>query len=165
MFSVFQASTKEGSKREIHGLVLLGISLLLDGLYNTTQDHMFATGRVTGPHMMCTLNFMTSISTGAALLFSRNQRMELSWFLQNHPQALRDVMLFGLCGALGQIFVFLTLENFGSVVLVTTTVTRKMMSMLLSVIMFNHQLNKAQWFGVFLVFIGIIGETIWKRYK
>jgi UDP-galactose transporter B1 len=49
-----------------------------------------------------------------------------------------------------------TLSTFSSVLLVTVTVTRKMFTMILSVVAFGHSLTRMQWLGVGLVF-GAIG--------
>lgn len=48
-----------------------------------------------------------------------------------------------------------TLSTFSSVLLVTVTVTRKMFTMILSVVAFGHRLTQMQWLGVGLVFGGI----------
>ena len=50
--------------------------------------------------------------------------------------------------------------------LVTVTVTRKMLTMILSVVWFGHKLGGKQWLGVGLVFGGIGAEAyIGKREK
>ena len=74
-------------------------------------------------------------------------------FCTTHPAVIRDIALFGLCGAIGQCFIFYSLERYGSLRLVTVTVTRKLFTMLLSVIWFKHELTAGQWAGVALVFI------------
>jgi solute carrier family 35 (UDP-galactose transporter), member B1 len=48
-----------------------------------------------------------------------------------------------------------TLSTFSSVFLVTVTVTRKMWTMLLSLVAFGHRLSSMQFLGVGLVFGGI----------
>lgn len=48
-----------------------------------------------------------------------------------------------------------TLATFSSVLLVTVTVTRKMFTMILSVVAFGHRLSSMQWLGVGLVFGGV----------
>lgn len=48
-----------------------------------------------------------------------------------------------------------TLSTFSSVLLVTVTVTRKMFTMILSVVAFGHRLTQMQLLGVGLVFGGI----------
>ena len=49
----------------------------------------------------------------------------------------------------------MTLSTFGSLLLVTVTVTRKMLTMIISVVWFGHSLTSMQWLGVGLVFGGI----------
>ncbi|KAH8925904.1 UAA transporter [Atractiella rhizophila] len=80
-------------------------------------------------------------------------------FIQKYPSVLRDLLLFSLFGALGQIFIFLTLANFGSLTLVTITVLRKLFTMILSVFIYHHDLSAGQWGGVTLVFAGIAIEA------
>lgn len=165
LFSVGNMRSKTNQAREgqAYGLALLGVNLFLDGLYNTTQDEMFRTFKmITGQHMMVVMNLLTAIITTGLFIVS-SQPSELVWFLRHHPIVMRDVFLFGLCGAIGQLFIFVTLAEFGSLTLVSTTVTRKMASMLLSVVLFNHKLITAQWVGVFMVFGGIIAEAVLKR--
>lgn len=171
------------------GLGLLGINLLLDGVTNSTQDHIFQKHKqMTGPHMMFGLNGIATILTASYLVLSAVllQYLDLqmlpssvsnilsnyllspqlpatvSFVSRNGPRVLLDTVLFGLCGALGQVFIFHTLEKYGSLILVTVTVTRKMMSMLLSVVWFGHSLSKGQWVGVAAVFGGIGAEAAYK---
>lgn len=60
----------------------------------------------------------------------------------------------------------MTLSTFGSLLLVTVTVTRKMLTMILSVVWFGHSLSSMQWLGVGLVFGGIgIEAELSKREK
>ena len=55
---------------------------------------------------------------------------------------------------------------FGSLFLVTVTVTRKMLTMIISVVWFGHSLGGMQWVGVACVFGGIgIEAELGKREK
>jgi UDP-galactose transporter B1 len=157
------------------GLLLLGINLLFDGLTNSTQDHIFQTFRpYSGPQMMCANNIMSTIVTGAYLIVSpwlvatglgewfgmdvAGNAGELKAaldFMARYPAVWKDVLGFAACGAVGQVFIFYTLSTFSSVLLVTVTVTRKMFTMILSVLAFGHRLTQMQWLGVALVFGGI----------
>lgn len=93
-------------------------------------------------------------------------------FIQRHPAVGWDILAFSACGALGQVFIcsyhliaihvacadqdiVMTLSTFGSLLLVTVTVTRKMLTMILSVVWFGHSLVGMQWLGVGLVFGGV----------
>lgn len=146
------------------GLLLLSINLLFDGLTNSMQDHIFAKNPkiVSGPQMMTALNFLSSALTLAYLPFT-SELSSAAGFIHQHPRVLWDIIGFSACGALGQVFIFHTLARFGSLVLVTVTVTRKMFSMMLSVVMFGHRLSSMQWVGVGMVFGGIGAEAEMKR--
>ncbi|MCJ1378001.1 UDP-galactose transporter [Xylographa soralifera] len=158
------------------GLLLLSVNLLLDGLTNATQDHIFATHKpYSGPQMMAAQNILaTALTTTyllalpllpAALLAALNipaaaptELRDALAFLAAHPAVLADVLGFAACGAIGQIFIYMTLAQFSSLLLVTVTVTRKMLTMLLSVLWFGHRLGSGQWVGVGLVFGGVGAE-------
>ncbi|KAI5290762.1 UDP-galactose transporter, partial [Ascosphaera atra] len=160
-------------KSSTWGLFLLFINLLLDGLTNTTQDHIFGSPhlytRFSGPQMMVAVNVLSTAFTAAYLVLAPHLSAHIAsylplslvevslsesnvnelgaacGFLGRHPAALKNVLAFAACGAVGQLFIFYTLAHFSSLLLVTVTVTRKMLTMLLSVVWFGHRLNKGQW--------------------
>lgn len=168
MFTLYNGKThaaRDKTNSSWWGLFLLSINLLLDGLTNSTQDQMFKQFRsITGPSMMVGLNLMSSILVSTYLLsgFSSELSSALQ-FMTDHPAIITDILLFAFCGAMGQLAIFYTLENFGSLVLITVTLTRKMFTMLLSVLWFNHPLTTGQYAGVALVFGGISAEAVLKR--
>ncbi|KAL2022308.1 hypothetical protein VTK56DRAFT_5706 [Thermocarpiscus australiensis] len=170
-----RATSSSHSGQTAWGMLLLGINLLFDGLTNSTQDYIFATFRpYSGPQMMAANNLLSSAITGGYLLLSPwlvhtplgewfgmdvtgggGELASALAFLGRHPAVWRDVLGFALCGCVGQVFIFHTLSTFSSVLLVTVTVTRKMFTMILSVVAFGHRLSRMQWLGVGLVFGGI----------
>ncbi|KAK4043190.1 UAA transporter family-domain-containing protein [Parachaetomium inaequale] len=159
------------------GMLLLGINLLFDGLTNSTQDYIFQNWRgYTGPQMMAANNLLGSVITGGYLVLSpwlvgtavgewfgmdvtggggAGELQAALGFLGRYPEVWKDVLGFAVCGCVGQVFIFHTLSTFSSVLLVTVTVTRKMFTMILSVVAFGHRLSQMQWLGVGLVFGGI----------
>ncbi|GAA5998101.1 uncharacterized protein JCM10292_002324 [Rhodotorula paludigena] len=163
------------------GLVLLGINLILDGVFNATQDHVFSMYTLDGPQMMFFMNVFATLFTSLALVFpyaltpsfllpvsaaSGEHVNELSSALSfnaTHPSVKLDILLFGLTGSIGQIFIFVTLSLYGSLTLVTITVTRKMATMLLSVFVFDHKLTPGQWGGVAMVFGAVSMEALFAR--
>jgi len=163
------------------GLFLLSINLLFDGITNSTQDYIFTAFKpYSGPQMMCAHNLLQTVFTTVYLLAApyvaatpvgqwigmnstSNELVEALAFIKRHPRVGYDVLAFSLCGAVGQVFIFHTLQVYSSLLLVTVTVTRKMMSMVLSVIWFGHKIQGMQWLGVALVFSGIGGEAVMNR--
>jgi solute carrier family 35 (UDP-galactose transporter), member B1 len=171
---------KSGAKREnsVYGLGLLGVNLVFDGLTNTTQDRVFGNegrfGRVKGGGMMVWTNVLScALMLGYLTLLplvpgevvgvfaegkgraNLNELQLALEFVGNHPGIKNDILMFAAAGAIGQLFIFATLERFSSLVLVTVTVTRKMLTMLLSVVWFGKSLGGMQWVGVGLVFAGV----------
>ncbi|KAK5119136.1 hypothetical protein LTR85_007750 [Meristemomyces frigidus] len=167
---------KKGAEgNSLYGLLLLSINLLFDGLTNSTQDDIYARFRpYSGKQMMCALNVMSTCITIAYLLLSpyiaqtgigsyvgmdltksAGELQDALAFIQRHPAVGWDILGFAACGAMGQVFIFMTLSLFGSLLLVTVTVTRKMLTMIISVVWFGHSLSGMQWLGVGLVFGGI----------
>ncbi|KJZ78933.1 hypothetical protein HIM_01706 [Hirsutella minnesotensis 3608] len=170
-----KTASDDASSNVFWGLLLLSINLLFDGLTNSTQDYIFQSFRpYSGPQMMCANNVMSTLVTASYLVASpflvatgvgewlgmdvAGSAGELSaalGFMARYPSVWKDVLGFAACGAIGQVFIFYTLSTFSSVLLVTVTVTRKMFTMILSVVAFGHSLSRMQWLGVSLVFGGI----------
>ncbi|KAI0845157.1 UAA transporter [Daldinia vernicosa] len=164
-----------GNGNSAWGLLLLAINLLFDGLTNSTQDYIFGAFQpYSGPQMMCANNLMSTAVTAAYLVLSpwlartgagewlgvdvaggAGELEAALGFMARHPGVWADVLGFAACGAVGQVFIFYTLSTFSSVLLVTVTVTRKMFTMILSVVAFGHRLTRMQVLGVGLVFGGI----------
>lgn len=149
----------------LYGLFLLTMNLAIDGITNSTQDRIFHAYKINGQQMMLFMNVCSAILMSTYLLLSNPFTGELSSaleFCSAHPRIWIDIGLFSVCGALGQVFIFYTLQNFGSLVLVTVTVTRKMLSIILSVVWFGHVLSLGQWVAVGIVFFGIGLEDLMK---
>ncbi|WVN85997.1 uncharacterized protein L203_101155 [Cryptococcus depauperatus CBS 7841] len=193
MFMLLAKSKKKRDGGDsMWGLILLLFNLFIDGLTNSTQDQIFATYRnFTGQQMMFTMALTTQAILLPLLLiplpnhplsllshlpspfapslpvaevtYSQPAVLESISFIVSHPSALRPLLAYALLGGLGQLFIFETIQHFGSLTLVMVTVTRKLFTMLLSVIVFEHKLTKGQWLGVAVVFAGIGVEAGMKR--
>ncbi|KAF5372414.1 hypothetical protein D9757_011605 [Collybiopsis confluens] len=123
--------TDPGPYASLIGIAYLLINLALDGAINSTQDEIFQKYKISGQQMMLWINLMcTAISLTLialplpsipVLLPSGNGYSELVAavdFLKTHPGVLGPLVEFSVTGALGQLFIFETLERFGSLTLV-----------------------------------------------
>jgi UDP-galactose transporter B1 len=52
------------------------------------------------------------------------------------------------------------MQEFGSLVWITISITRKLFTILVSVFMFNHSVSAAQWAGIGAVFFGMFLEVL-----
>ncbi|KAF8440900.1 UAA transporter family-domain-containing protein [Boletus edulis BED1] len=161
---------------QLIGVAYLLVNLIFDGVINSTQDELFTRYKVSGQQMMFWINaFCTVLTTALGTLPlpyipvlhpSSGAQSEFSSaleFIQSHPSVVIPLLQFSLTGALGQLFIFETLQHFGSLTLVTITLTRKMFTMILSVVVYNHKLTVGQWLGAAIVFAGISVEAFVKR--
>ncbi len=130
---------------------------------------------------MCWMNFWTGSFLSVYMFGISSVGYELVAFLLSHPKSLLDVLTFCLCGALGQLFIFLTINKFGALTLTLVTTTRKFFSILISSVssandhclfgttnievtsfsiliqvVLGSTLVGQQWLGVGLLFTGLI---------
>jgi len=158
------------------GILYLLVNLTLDGATNSTQDEIFSRYKVTGQQMMFWINlFCTMLAVGLSVLplpyipvihpssGGQSEFIDALLFIRLHPPVIVPLAQFALTGALGQLFIFETLQHFGSLTLVTITLTRKLFTMLLSVVVYNHELTVGQWLGAAIVFAGISVEAFVKH--
>jgi UDP-galactose transporter B1 len=124
-------SASVGGYGQMIGMIYLLLNLLLDGLTNSTQDQIFSTYKPSGQQMMLFINlFSTVLSTTLSILPlpyipvihpTESSQTELGYaieFVRTHPEILWPLVQFAVTGALGQLFIFETLQHFGSLTLV-----------------------------------------------
>jgi len=150
----------------LYGLALVTINMLLDGYTGSTQDELLKGKQVTAYQLMFWMNLF---SFGLMLAWILNpwnpELVEAAKFLVTTPKAFSDIALFCVCGALGQTFVFKSLGSFGSITLVTITVTRKLLTIVLSVIFYGHKVALLQWMAIATVFVGILIDSFASKTK
>lgn len=125
------AGGEDAKGSSIIGLTYLLINLAIDGATNSTQDEIFHKYNVTGQQMMFWINVMSTLVTSALALLplpyipvlhpSAGWSSELAnvlEFVRVHPGVVSPLMQFAFTGALGQLFIFETLQHFGSLTLV-----------------------------------------------
>lgn len=141
------------------GIFLVLLSLLFDGFVNsqTDKNHKSKQGRGGFAYHTMLYNNMIGL-IGNVLFFAFTlwstedsdahatlAKMSEDWNI------LREVILIGLCGAFGQIFIFLTISLHDCYKLSIITTTRKCVSVVVSAFAFNHAFTHVQWFGASLV--------------
>ncbi|MEW5312545.1 MAG: hypothetical protein WDW38_004172 [Sanguina aurantia] len=157
-------SSSKGSSKLVSpnltlGYTLCGVNLIFDGYTNAVQDEIHKQHpRSSSFHMMCWMNFWTSLFYSMYLFGLTSAGSEAIAFMVAHHDAAKDVALFCLCGAFGQLFIFLTIKSFGSLVNTLACTTRKFFNILLSVLLNGTELLPTQWGAVGMVFTGLLTE-------
>jgi UDP-galactose transporter B1 len=145
------------------GMGLLFASLVLDGLTSSNQDLFSHEYGPSGSYMMREMNFWSLLLLLPLLAVTGEGTSGLAFALRN-PHVMYDIVMFALCSAVGQQFIFFCIVGPGPLVCTTITTTRKFFTVLLSVLWFpDNKLSNKQWLAVALVFAGISIELVSKR--
>lgn len=169
VFASILVGTTRSSKRtdaaSFPGLLLLFVSIVCDGFIGGKQKEL--QGRVkahrkdkgmkvehlqpfemqfyTNAYMcltavICTLacgDFPTSIS-----------------YVKQVPSALESILQYTLCSALGQVFIFRCVSDFDPLVLSVVTTSRKLLSVLLTLLLFGYEVGPLCILGLVLAGVG-----------
>jgi len=112
---------------------------MFKGYTMSTYDQMIYVNGFSA--ILCVLVLLANQSLGSAIAFT-----------QKYPQLLVDSTLLSASATLGQMVIYYMIKEFGALVFSTAMVTRQVVSIILSCIIYLHPLSNAQWFGAILVF-------------
>jgi len=146
------------------GELLLFLSLSMDGLTGAIQERMRASTAPSGQYMMLSMNQWSTVMVTGALIISGEGKDFIN-FTMRHPVLIEHLALLALCGALGQMFIFMMVSHFGPLPCSVVTTTRKFFTVLFSVLFFGNSLAGRQWFGAVLVFTGLFADMITGKRK
>lgn len=123
--------SKGASSSSAIGLLYLLINLGMDGVLNSTQDEIFVRYRVSGQQMMFFMNLFSALLNLAmacvplpyipVLHPESGHEAEITSalrFAHDHPGVIQALAMFAITGSLGQLFIFETIQHFGSLTLV-----------------------------------------------
>ncbi|KAF7678781.1 UDP-galactose transporter like protein 1 [Astathelohania contejeani] len=164
-FMFFGDSKKNTSSNgNIIGILLLLSNLFIDGIISSIQDKIFKIYNIDSLHMMFYANVFTLINSMVIMLSPNNpQFLNAILFIKYNPSILFDLIFYSFSNVIGQLFVYSMLGSYGSVALTTVNVTRKLFSILISLIFFGHSVNFIQWISVLIVFLSLGLELTGKR--
>ncbi|KAF1779354.1 UAA transporter [Phytophthora cactorum] len=138
-----------------YGLLLLFLSLTLDGISGPKQEEIAHQLRPSVHQQMLNTNIWAVVYTA----------LEGFFFCMENPAILNSVFYFSVCSALGQNFIYFTIQQFSALTCTTITTTRKFFTILFSVVWYGHELSLMSWLGVAVVFIGLGWELSSKYQK
>lgn len=111
---LFMYKDKTGSKQIDNsfglGELLILLSLTMDGLTGAVQERMKAEAQPTAQQMMRSMNMWSCIFIGIALVGS-GELFQFTDFVSRHPIIVTRISLLAITGALGQLFIFLTVSS------------------------------------------------------
>ncbi|KAL7065736.1 nucleotide-sugar transporter family protein [Cryptosporidium serpentis] len=161
-FNMMQIQNKQaGTNQTLSGIGLLSLSLLCDGLTGPRQDKLISKYNISSNKLMFYTNLFATIICG--ILSLTIEGLEPYRFILRYKDSFYFILLLSLTGTCGQFFIFQSLIRFGSLYLAIITTTRKFFTVLLSVLLFNHNLLFGQWICVISIFIVLGIQSIYSR--
>merc|ERR1712066_618673 len=96
--------------------------------------------------------------TAAVFTFAFGEFGPALKFCADNPAIGYAIVKFAVCSAIGQAFIFYMISTFDPLVCTTVTTTRKVFSVVWSILTKGHKLAAMGWCGIALAFGGILGE-------
>jgi len=153
---------KPGSASSSMGLCFLVAALACDGIVGGTQKRLKKALAEKGmKERNFEMQFLTNLYmalTAVVFTFIMGEFEPGYKFCMENPAIFKSVCQFAACSAVGQAFIFYTISTFDPLVCTTVTTTRKVFSVLYSILMKGHQMNAQGWSGVAMACGGILGE-------
>jgi len=157
-FTLFGESKKGGVEMGVDIRMLIGLALcfgalVCDGIYGPYQEQIQKTyPEVSAYHLMFNMNLYQGIISMGICVFYDSSIVKGVAFILTNPDVIPAIIQFTVTMALGQLFLFQLQSNYGALTVTLTTTVRKLISVVLSVIMFGHSITLIQWVSVGAVF-------------
>ena len=164
---MFFISAQEDKKRHqetvlISGLILLIGYLVCDSFTSNWQDKIFKDYKVSPVQMMFGANLCSVLFTSVSLIEQGGYSDAIA-FTARHPTFFNHVFSLSVCSAVGQLFIFKTIKEFGPVVFTIIMTTRQALAVLFSCFYFNHPVGAIGFVGIAIAFAAIFGQIYVKH--
>jgi UDP-galactose transporter B1 len=141
------------------GIFLLFISLCFDGGTGAYEDKLMAVHSVGPFDLMYNIQLGKTILAGVGLIVFN----QIHLFLQMCQQMGLVLVALGLTGALGQVFIFVTIAKFGALTCSIIGLARKITTLLASIFVYGHKLSLVQIMGLVLSIGSMLMEFSGKK--
>lgn len=143
------------------GLFILMLYLIFDAFTSNWQQSLYTRYQITNWQMMAAINFYSILLTLTSLHQLGNLGPAFK-LLGASNQLMRDCLLMSIMSSIGQMFVYYTIQRFGSVIFAVIMTLRQFFSILLSCLIYSHPLTLGSTGGLLLVF-GVVGYQTWHK--
>lgn len=140
------------------GLLLVCMSLLADGVLGAVEDRMRAATKPTALNFMVSINMFSAIILFLPAAVIEGQKVYA--FALEHPDVLYKIGLAAGVGSLGQIFIFMMISDFGPLPCSIVTTTRKLFTVIISVMFMGNPLIARQWIATVIVFGALFADAL-----
>lgn len=147
------------SGSQIVGILLLFISLCFDGGTGAYEDKLMAVHSVGPFDLMYNIQLGKTIIAGVSLLVLN----QIHVFLQMCQEMGFVLVALGLTGAMGQVFIFVTISKFGALTCSIIGLARKVTTLVASIYFYGHYLNGVQVTGLIISVASMVMNFMGKK--
>lgn len=161
MFVISTDATSHSSKAStstISGIVLLAGYLAFDAFTSNWQGRLFHLHKMSSTQMMAGSNLFAVIFAGVSLA-EQGGFVEAVSFMMRHPLFISHVALMSLTSAVGQLFIYFTISEFGPVTFTIIMTIRQGFAILLSCVIYHHSVGLSGLVGILVCFTAIFIRT------
>jgi UDP-galactose transporter B1 len=137
---------EKSSSSQAVGIILLFISLCFDGGTGAYEDKLMSVHSVQPFDLMYNIQLGKTILAGVSLLVLN----QLHLFFQMIQDMGFLLVALGLSGAMGQVFIFVTISKFGALTCSIIGLSRKVTTLVASIYFYGHVLNGIQFTGLLI---------------
>lgn len=140
------------SSSQLFGIMLLFLSLCFDGGTGAYEDKLMAVHSVGPFDLMYNIQLGKTILAGIGLLVLNQVHV----FLQMCQDMGFLLVALGLSGALGQVFIFITISKFGALTCSIIGLARKVTTLVASILFYGHSLSGMQFSGLLIAVTAMV---------
>lgn len=133
---------------------MLILSIIADALFSDSQAYAKHHYKPTANHLFTSTSFFGFVYV-FIFSFLSGEGVEQLVFCVRHSNVISDILVMSVLQVLGQIFIYYIILNFKQHVFPLISTTRKVLTVLLSIVIFGHHLEVLQWFAILMVFGGL----------
>ena len=158
------AQKEHTSETTFAGVFILLGYMVFDSFTSNWQSEIFKSYEVSSVQMMFGVNLFSCILTVGSLLF-RGVFFSSLTFLFSHSEFALHVTLISMFSAVGQLFIFHTIQAFGPLIFTLIMTTRQALSIFLSCLLYDHELTAQALIGVVIVFLALLLRVYFRTQK
>ncbi|KAL9186784.1 hypothetical protein ACHAXT_010504 [Thalassiosira profunda] len=152
---------EKDASSQLIGVTLLFISLCFDGGTGAYEDKLMSVHSVGPFDLMYNIQMGKTILAGIGLIVL-NQVHVFAQMCQDMGFLL---VALGLSGAIGQVFIFVTIAKFGALTCSIIGLARKVTTLVASIYFYGHHLNKVQAVGLVVCIGAMVNDFFGKKGK
>ena len=138
------------------GLALISGYAFCDAFTSNWQSRVFDQTGISPLEMMQSVNAFTFF---VSLCFCLTDLGNILEFYIVHPLIITHSLIMGLCAGFGQVIIFYTISTFGAVIFATVMTTRMVISVLISIIYYQHPMSKQGIVGMMITFAALFYQV------